>query len=217
MLGWGGTVTAPGPRKLLAPIAPETFDFTSRAAWARGEEPAETMFATGGTVRERRTRIRFAQSAHPLLEGLSGSTFEYDAPGIGGRPLAYVAGMRGDALASDAQGETVYAVQQENGRRVIHFGALPWQLNADGSEKRLFSPEQEKRFFAGILNFCGIEHYPASGPLRLMRNGEWLLVENTDDTPFRGTLPTAVHPARKLPEAELEIPALGSVLLKLPR
>ena len=50
-----------------------------------------------------------------------------------------------------------------------------------------------------------------------MRNGEWLLVENTDDTPFRGTLPTAVHPARKLPEAELEIPALGSVLLKLPR
>ncbi|PWM78353.1 hypothetical protein [Victivallis vadensis] len=217
VLGWGGTVTAPGPRKLLAPIAPETFDFTSRAAWARGEEPAETMFATGGTVRERRTRIRFAQSAHPLLEGLSGSTFEYDAPGIGGRPLAYVAGMRGDALASDAQGETVYAVQQENGRRVIHFGALPWQLNADGSEKRLFSPEQEKRFFAGILNFCGIEHYPASGPLRLMRNGEWLLVENTDDTPFRGTLPTAVHPARKLPEAELEIPALGSVLLKLPR
>ena len=75
----------------------------------------------------------------------------------------------------------------------------------------------QKWVFAGILNFCGIEHYPASGPLRLMRNGEWLLVENTDDTPFRGTLPTAVHPARKLPEAELEIPALGSVLLKLPR
>lgn len=50
-----------------------------------------------------------------------------------------------------------------------------------------------------------------------MRNGEWLLVENTGDTPFRGTLPAVVHPARKLPEAELEIPALDSVLLKLPR
>ena len=125
--------------------------------------------------------------------------------------------MKGTSFAVDGQGNSVYALQRENGRNVIHFGLLPWQLNADGSEKRLFSPEQETRFLSNILNFCGVEYYPSSGALRLMRNGEWLLVENTAETPYRGKLPAAVNAARSLPDAEITVPAQSSILLPLSR
>lgn len=217
ILGWGGTVAAPGPEKLLSPVAPEAFDVTSRSAWRRGTEPEPTFFATGGTVREQAAKIQFGNSPHALLAGLQGMKLEYDAPGLGGRALPYVAGMKGTSFAVDGQGNSVYALQRENGRNVIHFGLLPWQLNADGSEKRLFSPEQETRFLSNILNFCGVEYYPSSGALRLMRNGEWLLVENTAETPYRGKLPAAVNAARSLPDAEITVPAQSSILLPLSR
>ncbi|MPN01735.1 hypothetical protein SDC9_148946 [bioreactor metagenome] len=66
------------------------------------------------------------------------------------------------------------------------------------------------------MDFCGVEHYPDAGALRLMRNGEWLLVENSSpDKPYAGPLPAAVHPKTALPKTRVELAPLESVMLPL--
>ncbi len=216
-LGWAGTVAAPGPKSLLAPIEPGAFDFTLTHAWPReAAGRGTTLFPSGGKVVEQETRFRFSDADHPLLAGLNGAELAYAVPGLAGKPLPYVAGMKGEPLASDSAGNAVYTVLKDGGRRIIHFGGLPYQLNADGSEKRLFSPAQETRFYRDIMDFCGVEFYPEAGPLRLMRNGQWLLVENTSpDKPYSGPLPKAVHPKAKLSNGPVNIAPLDSVLLPL--
>ena len=216
-LGWAGTVAAPGPKALLAPIEPGAFDFTLTHAWPReAAGRGTTLFPTGGKVVERESRFRFSGAGHPLTAGLGGVELAYAAPGLAGKPLPYVAGMKGELLASDSAGNAVYTVLRDGGRKIIHFGGLPYQLNADGSEKRLFTPTQETRFFRNLMDFCGIEFYPDAGPLRMMRNGQWLLVENTSpDKPYSGPLPKAVHPKAKLPEHPVNIAPLDSILLPL--
>ncbi len=212
-LGWAGSVSAPGPARLLAPIEPEQFDFTLTHGWPR-ESAGKGKTFFGGELYEDTTIFNFSDNRHALLDGLRGITLLYSAPGLQGKPLPYAAGMKGEVLVTDVKGNPVYTVEEKE-RKIICFGGLPWQLTADGGEKQFFTPEQEKRFFRNIMAYCGIEHYPESGALRLMRNRDFLLVENTSEQPFKGTLPKAANPARKLPETALEIPALGSVVIPL--
>ncbi|MBS1368758.1 MAG: hypothetical protein HPZ91_02275 [Lentisphaeria bacterium] len=214
-LGWAGSVAAPGPKRLQARIAPEEFDFTLSHAWPK-PGGNRTIFPTGGKIAETATTLQFETGVHPLLAGLSGLAVPYDAPGLEGRPLPHAAGMSGKVLARNGSGEPVFTLLADAGRSSIHFGGLLHCADASGNERPLLSPEQERQFFRNILDFAKAEYYPDAGPLRLMRNGEWLLIENTSpDRPYRGPLPRAVNPRVRLPEGEVDLAPLGSAMLPL--
>jgi len=215
VLGWAGTVAAPGPVELLSPVDPKNFDFTLTHAWPRGQEQKATVFATGGKVIEETAEIKFKDKDHPLLQGLAGKSVVCDAPGLNGKPLPYVGGLNGEALAADADGRSIYAVKGDGKRKIIHFGGKLWQLDWSGDEKHLLSAADEKQFFANIMQYCGIEYTPDAGPLRFMRNRDFLVVENTGDTVYNGPLPAVVNPASKLPSVTVDIAPLSSTVIPL--
>lgn len=215
VLGWAGSVAAPGPIELLSPIDAKNFDFSLTHAWPRGENQQTTVFATGGKVIETATQIKFNAKDHPLLQGLNGKTILCDAPGLDGKALPYVGGLAGEALAADAEGKSVYSVKPDGKRKIIHFGGKLWQLDLSGNEKSLLSSADEKQFFANVMQYCGVEYTPDAGPLRWMRNRDFMVVENTGDTTYHGPLPAVINPAFKLPAVTVDIAPLSSTVIPL--
>ena len=70
---------------------------------------------------------------------------------------------------------------------------------------------------AMVLEFPGDQVTHSDTTQYQFMSGEWLLVENTAETPYRGKLPAAVNAARSLPDAEITVPAQSSILLPLSR
>lgn len=220
-IGWAGTVTAPGPRRLALEQDPADFDLSVATAWPADDgtdAAATTVFPTGGRAVRRAATFRFAEgdAVHPLVEGLAGKTVDFRTPGPDGRPPAYVRGLTGRVLATDDTGSPVYALETQplaDGapKHTIHFGGLLDFANAISEGVSLFSPDDRQRWIGNVLSFCGVRYYDDLGPLRVFRTSRYTLIENTAEEPYTGPMPT---PAGRPPaEDTLSIPAYGTVIL----
>lgn len=216
-LGWAGTISAPGPFVIDAPIDTKSFSRELSSAWTRGDQPVTTtLFPTGGRVQERESVLQFKSGPHRLLRGLENKTVEYAGDGLDGRALPYVAGLKGEALAVDVNGDVVYAVLRDKGRSVIHLGALPYFRDPKGRERGFLTEVDQKQFFANVLDECGVEYFPDLGPLHVMKTSRFLLLENTSDKVWSGIPPKAVNQRSwSVDSREVQIAPLESLVLEV--
>ena len=217
-LGWAGTVAPPGPYQIDGPIEEKSFSMDFSSAWPRLGQTATatTIFPTGGRVEENDTTVQFSKGPQPLLAGLENKKIEYAGAGLAGRPLPYVADLKGEVLAKDSNGKTVFSVLKEKGREVIHLGVMPYFRDRDGKERGFFSDVDENHFVRNILDECSVEYFPDLGPLRVMKTSRFLMIENTGDKAWFGTPPKPVN-ARpwNVDSKELQIPPLESVVIEV--
>jgi hypothetical protein len=224
-LGWAGSVAAPGPNTLKIDPDPKEMVLTLEHAWPENGEvvgTGKTIFPTEGKVIQEDTAFCFAQEDHPLLKNLAGLELNYKGLGIGGAALPYVGELEGETLAVDEQGRAVYAVQERNGKKVIHFGGLLHFSDRDGNDASLFSKEQEIQFFNNIMDYCGITYYPDLEPIRIFETSKYVLIENTSDQKFVGEVPNKLQvKGLKWPDYTakvirgLEIPPFSSIVIEL--
>ena len=218
-LGWAGSVAAPGPKTLKIDPDPIEMVLDIEHAWGG---TGKTIFPTEGKVFQEDTVFTFKESDHPLLRNLTGTRLNYRGLGLGGSPLPYVGELQGEVLATDSRGRAVYAVQEHNGKKVIHFGGLLHFTDRGGNDASLLTAEQEKQFFNNIMEYCGITYYPDLEPIRIFETSNYLLIENTIDKEFMGEVPNKIAgKALKWPDYTpeaikgLEIPPYGSIVIEL--